>query len=150
MSPAKFVAVILLTICATANGEWKFVVENESKDLRYFLDTSRIDYDDSKIWIWFLMDYTRPQKIDAGTYYSMESLEAISCVNRESSFYDYIYYAEPGGRGKVIESDSFGGAGPVIALPDSIAETLVITACEVFVKTYKPKSIRLTGTLSKQ
>jgi hypothetical protein len=143
------ILAFLLTIWATtANGQWKFVLDNPDEDVRWFLDTSRISFDDSRIWVWFLVDYKKLQVSNSGAYHSIESLQAINCVTLESSFFDYIYYADRGGRGKVIDSDSFGGAGSNIPKSDSISEALATVACEEFARTYKPKEIKSAGRRS--
>ena len=140
------IAAVLLTICATAaSGEWKFVGESHNNEARYFIDTSRITSYTSMIWVWVLMDFYELQTASGGQYHSIELLEEVNCGTLEESWHDYIYYAEQGARGKVIDADSFPGYGPMQSIPDSIGEKVIIAACDEFVRTYKPKAIEAAG-----
>ena len=139
---AVFVAFLLAICASTANAEWKFVYENPEGDMRWFLDTSRFGWDDTSVWAWILIDHKERQTSDSGSYHSIELLEEINCVTREESFYSYIYSAERMGRGKVIDSDTFGGAGPITFPPDTPAEKLVNAACDEFLRRYKPEEIK--------
>ena len=143
MFPAQFIAAVLLTICSTAAcGQWMFVGESHDKAARYSIDTSRISSYESMIWVWVLQDFYELQTSGWGQYRSIELLEEVNCGTLEETWWDYVYYAEPRARGKVIEADSFPGYGPMQAKPDSIGEKVIIAACDEFIRTYKPKAIR--------
>ncbi len=138
-------SIVLATGCfwaGPAQAKWIFVVESPEGDIRWSLDNSRIAYDDTAIWVWFLIDNKLPQTSEKGTYYSIEVREEINCTSREESFFQYLYYAESGGRGRVVEADSFGGIGPFTAAPGSISESLVSAACDEFSRKYRPTGIK--------
>jgi hypothetical protein len=134
--------LLLAAFASMVNAQWKFIAVEPVYETRFFLDTSRIYHDDERIWVWFLMDYKEPQTSDHGPYQSSELMEAINCGNRETTWFNYIYYAEAGGRGAVIDSDSFSGRGPIQVEPGTFMEILITAACDEFVRTYKPKTIK--------
>jgi hypothetical protein len=111
--------------------DWVYVCESSEGDLYFFKSESVKTSSSAYVKVW-TKKYLRTYKYKGVIYKNVEvkTLMTFDCDNTQVSAEDEIYYTS---NGKIINSET-GSTGWVNVPPESLGETLLNTACELFKK----------------
>lgn len=121
-----------------AQPNWKLVGGNLDQE-NVFFDKARLERSGDKVKVWTLFNYWSPQTLPNGrAYQSMVSLDEVDCKKKLTRGLSLFLYAEPSGKGKVVDmshtEDESGKPSPPDSAGDRVAEAACAASKKVTIK----------------
>jgi len=96
-----------------------------------YIDKGSIIKSDKSWKVWSLVSYPSEQTTQDGTVYrSLKALHLYSCGERTTTLLSQVYYAEPMGKGPVIQSIKYEKFNPEDIVPDSVSDGALQLICK--------------------
>ncbi|MES2150367.1 MAG: surface-adhesin E family protein [Pseudomonadota bacterium] len=117
----------LLPMLAHAS-QWAKVASIDGNDS--YVDKASLLKVDKNTKAWSMESFSSEQSKDDGTTYrSMKSLKTYSCGERTTTLLSQVYYAEPMGKGAVVQSLKYEKFTPEDIVPDSAEDGALQLIC---------------------
>ena len=132
-----------------ANAQWKLILVLPDNQIRISFDTSSLYQYDGKIWVDIRYDYAEPQTSWEKPHLSVEARYIVNCLTPEITMLSFVDYAEPEGRGEIINAGDYLDQDPMDMPPDSYGVGMIKSVCDEWVRQYKPTRTKFAGGNSK-
>ena len=114
---------------AAQAAQWAKV--NSAGGADSYVDKSSMIKVDKSWKAWTLISYAGPQTNADGTVYSsVKALKLYACAERTATLLSQVYYAEPMGKGAMVQSYKYEKFAPDDIVPDSAEDGALLLICK--------------------
>lgn len=136
MTPARGVALAALLAgllagapLAAQAAQWAKV--NSAGGADSYVDKGSMIKVDKSWKVWSLVSYSKEQtNADGTTFMSVKALKLYACAERTATLLNQVYYAEPMGKGGVVQNLKYEKFAPDDIVPDSAEDGALQLICK--------------------